>query len=147
MADITLTSTSFAPVNLDFCGRTYLAAADLSAGEAVYINTSGAAAKAKADAIGTSKVKGVVGRTVKSGQPVTVYEEVDAYGYDLSGLAYGAAVYLSDATAGAFADAAASGTGHVVVPVGRVDVITEAGGTLTKILKFEVPANSTYTAL
>lgn len=147
MADLTLTAANVSPTNSEYDSRPYIAAVDVTPGQFVYLNTSGKLDLARANAAGTTRAKGMVMATAKAGQPVSVLWEGPVYGFSLSGLAYGAAVWLSAATAGALADAAPATTGQFVVPVGRVDCVTEAGSTPTKVLMIDIPQNATYTVL
>jgi hypothetical protein len=146
MADITVTAANVAPTN-DFESRPYLAAATITAGQAVYLNTSGKVDLAKANAAGTTRMRGIALQAAVLNAPVDVLWEGPVSGFSLSGLAYGAAVWLSAATAGALTDTAPSTSTQFVVPVGRVDLVTEAGGTLTKVLMLDIPQNATYTVL
>lgn len=146
MADLTSTAAQLAPTGHDCVMKPYTAAVDLTAGQWVYLNSSGKLALARANGVSTSYVLGVVSRTVKAGQTVSVIRKGRVAGIDVSGMAYNANVFLSAATAGAIADAAASGTGNVVVPIGRVDCINE-GPTPVKVLYVDVPFNTVLAAL
>lgn len=91
------------------------AAADLSAGDMVYLTSSGTLAKANgAAANALALAVGMIPDDVKSGEKAVAYHGVEfKYG---SGLTPGARVYVS-ATAGALDDAATTGG---TVPVGIV---------------------------
>jgi len=81
------------------------AAVDIQAGQPLYLDANGNVNLA--DANGTAPANeyiGIAKQTVAKGQPVDAAEEGDFVGFDLSGLAYGAPVYVSD-TAGELADA------------------------------------------
>ncbi len=96
---------------------TLVAAEDITAGEAVRINTAGKWENADASAIGTADYYGVATRSVKAGEAVTAIRSGVVDGFDLAGLAYGAPVFLSNTDdVGALADAAGS-TSRIV---GRV---------------------------
>lgn len=128
MTAVTVTAAKVAPVfPLDAKIRTRIAAEALTAGQNVYVNSNGKVAKANAGAAGTAKMRGIALETVGAGQAVSVLIEGEASGYDLSGLAYDAVVYLSD-TAGAFDTAA----GTVSVIAARVVPMSDKD--LTKVL-------------
>src|SRR6266508_6309853 len=110
MADLALVTAN--TLNKDLTDKvsdlTLKASVDLTAGWAVYIDANGK--WAKADATGAAgaanqRLWGVVLKTVKAGVPVTAVRKGALDGYDVSGLAFNAKIYLSD-TAGALADAA-----------------------------------------
>lgn len=89
-----------------------------SPGQAVRLDTTtGKWTKSNGSSAGEARIYGLVvgGVANVAGQAVTAIRQGVIDGYDLSGLAYDAAVYLSD-TDGALADAA----GTVSVVVGRV---------------------------
>jgi len=134
MADITVTAARVATI---FPAKTLIfdaeAAVAIKAGEAVYINSNGKAALADASAAGTLGTPGVALNSAGAGSGVSVLKEGHVAGYDLSGLAYGAKVYVSD-TAGALADAA----GTVSFVVGTVVPIPQVGGAV-KALYVECP--------
>ncbi len=130
MADLTLTATQIAPVFPDEAEiYDMIAGATLTAGQAIRQNTSGKAALADANAgSGAEKFRGLALRGVGSGQGVSILKKGHVYGFDLSGLAYDALIYLSD-TAGALADAPSTTNS---VPVGRVVPLSNSD--LTKVL-------------
>jgi hypothetical protein len=74
-----------------------------------------------------NRFRGIALKSVAAGQPVPVLVRGVVFGFTVSGLAYDAAVYVSD-TAGSLADAA--GTTSLVA--GRVVPLTDRG--LTKVL-------------
>jgi hypothetical protein len=148
MADLTVTAANVSPTNdKQFARRPYLAAATITAGQAVYLNTSGKVNLARANAAGTTRMRGIALQSAVLNAPVDVMWQGPVYGFDLSGLAYGASVWLSAATAGALTDTAPSTTGQYVVPAGRVDCVTEAGSTPTKVLMLDINQSATYTVL
>ncbi len=130
MTDLTVTAAKVALVfPMEARVRTYKAAADLDAGTPVYINASGKVGKA--DANGASPInrfRGITLESVKAGQDVDVVIEGEVAGFDLSGLAYDAPVYVSD-TVGVLADAA----GTTSLAVGMVVPMND--GALTKVLR------------
>lgn len=130
MADLTLTAAQIAPVfPHDAKIFDILAGVAVTQGQAVYQNTSGKAAVADANAgSGAEKFYGLALRTRGIGQGLSVLKEGHVYGFDLSGLAYGALVYLSD-TAGKLADTPSTTNS---VPVGMVVPLSDSD--ITKVL-------------
>lgn len=129
MADLTVTAAQAAVVFPDNAEiYDFEAAETITAGQAVYINSSGKVATASAAIAGTAAFRGVALNGGAAGQAISVLKKGHIYGFDLSGLAYDAAVYLSD-TGGALADAA----GTVSKQVGIVVPLNDTG-TLTKVL-------------
>jgi hypothetical protein len=141
MADLTLTAARVAPVfphsALD---TTYdiVAAVAITAGQVIRQNTSGKGALSDANAgSGAEKAIGLALNAGGAGQGISYLQQGRVYGFDLSSLAYGALVYLSD-TAGALADAPSTTNS---VPVGRVVPLSNSD--LTKVLELNfaiVPA-------
>lgn len=128
MADIALTAAQIAPVFPERARiRTYIAAATITAGQAVYQTSAGKAGVADANDSGKEQFRGIALNGAGAGQAVDVLEEGEIYGFTISGLAYDALVYLSN-TAGALADAA----GAMTVRCGRVMALADSD--LTKIL-------------
>lgn len=108
--------------------RDFREAETLAVGDVVYINSAGKVAKADGSAAGTAHVRGIVVK--RQGSTVSVMKRGYLGGFDLSGVAYDAPLYLSDST-GKLADAA--GTKSNVV--GRVSNLSN--DSLTKILYVE----------
>lgn len=129
MADLALTTTKIGRVfpekDIVF---DFIAAAAITPGAAVYINSSGKVALADASAAGTARVLGIALNGAGAGQAVSVLIRGHLYGFTLSGLAYDAAVYLSDTNTGILADAA----GTTSVKVGRCYPLSDKA--LTKVL-------------
>lgn len=151
MADLTVTASRVSPVNETQAEiTTMIAAAAITAGQAVYEDTSNKANLARANATGTVQTfRGIALEGAAANRPFNVLEHGSVYGFDLSGMSNGQ-VFLSAATAGALADAAATGTGNFVVPVGSVRAMPEGpnGGTMTKVLHVDVQTTHVaYTAL
>lgn len=117
MADLTLTAAQIAvvfPENSEIYD--YIAAETITAGQPVYINTSGKAGVADANGISPiNRFRGIALNKAYAGQAVSVLVKGSVYGYTLSGLAYDASVFVSD-TAGSLADAA----GTTSLAVGKV---------------------------
>lgn len=113
------------------------AGAAITRGKLVYEDPADATAKlARGNAVGTSKVSGVALNDAAVGEPLTIGHYVKLAMDGLSGLDHGDTVYLSADTAGAIADAAPSGAGNVVVPVGSVRIMTGSGN--QKYITFDI---------
>ncbi len=122
MADISVTAAKVAPVFPDQAEiRTFIAAAAITAGQPVYINSSGKVDVADANVAAAEHFRGIALETVGAGQPVSILRRGEVYGFDLSGVAFDAQVYVSD-TAGSLADAA--GTTSLVA--GRVQPLADS---------------------
>jgi hypothetical protein len=106
-----------------------IAGVAITAGQAVYCNTSGYAALADASAAGTAVCLGIALETVSIGQSVPILMDGWLDGMAVSGVAYGVLLKLSD-TAGAVDNGAGSPT--VSAPIGRVLAATD--GALTKLV-------------
>lgn len=116
MSAIALTAAKIAPVFADECRiRTRIAAVTITAGQALYVNTSGDDDLADGNGSGTKQFDGIALNGGGAGQAIDVLQEGECYGFTLSGLAYGALAYVGD-TAGVLDTAA----GTVTVIVGRV---------------------------
>lgn len=131
MTDIAVTA---AKVGLVFPNNAevydFIAAAAITAGQAVYLNSDGKVDLADANGSGTLQFRGVALKSVGAGQAVSVCKRGHLYGYTVSGLAYDARVYVSN-TAGALADAG----GGTTVGVGRVVPLSDSS--LTKVVYVE----------
>ncbi|HEY3267347.1 MAG TPA: hypothetical protein VGM37_10500 [Armatimonadota bacterium] len=106
MADIPVTPAAVAPAKSLFESYTFIAGEALKKGKAVYIKADGKVWRADASAAGTAGSIGVCLSDVSAGQAVEVLVHGLVAGFDLSALAYGATVYLSDSDSGILADAA-----------------------------------------
>src|SRR5262245_18032662 len=133
MADLTLTAAQIAPVfphsALD---NTYdiVAAVAITTGQVIRQNTSGKGALSDANAgSGAEKAIGLALGAGGIGQGISYLQQGRVYGFDLSGLTYGALVYLSD-TAGVLADTPSTTNS---VPIGRVVPLSNSD--LTKVLE------------
>lgn len=117
MTDLSIASTGirevFAEKNDTF---RMIAAEAITAGQPVYQTSAGKAGVADANASGKQQVRGIALYDAAAGEAVSVLRRGYIAGYDLSGVSYDGAVYLSD-TAGKLADAA----GTMTVNVGRVE--------------------------
>lgn len=83
-------------------------------------DASGEWTPANASVAAESTVKGIALKIGRANRGMTVVYEGPVHGFDLSALAFGAPVFLSD-TDGALADIAPATTGAVTVEVGFVD--------------------------
>ena len=108
--------------------RSYIAAAAITAGQAVYLNTAGKVDLAQANSSGKEQFRGIALESVGAGQAVSVLVEGSLAGFDLSGVAYDGLVYLADTAGGLYDTASSSKT----VQVGRVVPVSD--NALTKIL-------------
>ena len=106
--------------------KTYIAAVAITAGQPVYINSSGKVALADANAAGCYQFRGIALKSVGAGSAVDVLQEGEMYGATLSG-DYDSLVYVADAV-GTLVDAA----GTVTIPIGRVAPLADKD--LTKVL-------------
>ncbi len=135
MADITVTAANVSEVLADECRiRPRTAAAALTAGQAVYYNSSGKAALTDTNDPAADLFDGINLETVASGGTARILEEGNLEGFDLSGVALNGDVFLAD-TPGALATAVSSlGSG---VRIGRCDWRNDSGGTFTKFLRVD----------
>lgn len=115
MADIALVTANRVKVVEPLIQRTLPAAEAIVAGAAVRIDTAGKFTNAKGTDATEARAYGIATKTVGAGEGLTAVKRGIMDGWDLSGLAYDAPVYLSD-TDGRLADSA----GTVSVIVGRV---------------------------
>lgn len=128
MADLSFTSNDVrdaSPVNMAV-KINLLAAVAISAGQAVYQNSSGKAALADASAAGTATCIGIALETASINQPVPILVVGYVTGFDLSSVAYDVLIKVSD-TAGDLDNGAGSPT--VSAPVGRVYSIGDSDAT------------------
>jgi hypothetical protein len=138
MADLVVTAAQVAAVFPQEARiRSYIAAATITAGQAVYRDSAGKANLADANGSGTLQFRGIALNGGGAGQAIDVLEEGEVYGFTIAG-AYDSLVYLSN-TAGALADAA----GGTSVVAGRVTSLTD-GSTLTKILYISAKMNGDW---
>ena len=111
----------------------FIAAAAITAGQAVYINSAGKVDLADASVAGTSRAVGIALNAAGAGQAVSVLMRGHIAGFTLSGMAYDAIAYVSDTT-GSLDDAA----GTVSVAVGRVFPLSDKSLTKVLYVDFEV---------
>ncbi len=133
MTDIALVTANTVHVVESVIQMTLPAAEAITAGNAVRIDTAaGTFTKAKATEAAEARIYGLAVKTVAAGLPVTAIRKGVMDGFDLTGMNYDAAVYLSD-TDGTLAD----GAGTVSTVVGRVIPTTsETLGTSYKKILF-----------
>lgn len=146
MADLTVTAANLRELDA-VEGRRIPMIADeaVAKGQAVYRKTNGRAGLARGNAVGTAKVVGIATSDAVAGGAFEALIWGRLVGYGLGAVNPGATVYLSSATAGALADAAASGTGNVVAALGTVHTMTDVAG--TKFVFVDVPQNAAPAAL
>jgi hypothetical protein len=129
MADIALTAAQIAPVFPKEAEiYAFEAAVTITAGQAVYVNTSGKIDLADANGSGTLQFRGIALNGGGAGQTIDVLKRGHVYGFTISAVAYDAPLFLSD-TAGSIAD----GAGGTSINVGRVVPLNNTG-TLTKVV-------------
>lgn len=116
------------PASLNSVKINLLAGVAITAGQVVYMNTSGAAALADASAAGTAVAIGIALNGAAAGEPVTILVYGFCAGFTLSSESYGELMKLSD-TAGAIDDGGGSPT--VSAPIGRVWSIGDSAATKT----------------
>jgi hypothetical protein len=134
MADITVTAAQVGLVDPTKAEvKTYIAAATITKGQAVYLTTSGTTGVADASSGGGALIqgRGVALCGGGAGQAIDVLHDGEVYGFSVSSMNVGAIVYLSN-TAGALADAA----GDVTVRLGRVTCLADKSA--TKVVRIAV---------
>lgn len=115
--------------------HTLPAAAAITAGAPVFVNTAGKFAVADAVTVGARGFFGIATRTVAAGESLTALRRGIMDGWDLSALAHDAPVFISN-TAGALDSAA----GTLSIQIGRVLPVWGAQlGSVDKILWVEPP--------
>lgn len=131
MTDIALTAAQIAPVDPDEAQIfDFIAAATITAGQAVYITSAGKVNLADANGSGTLQFRGIALRGGAAGQAIPVLKRGRVYGFTVSAVAYDAALFLSD-TAGALGDSA----GSTSINAGRVVPLSDSN--LTKVVYIE----------
>lgn len=147
MADLAPTAAQVSPVNeTEYIAKTYIAAVAITPGQLCYLNSSGKAALARANATGTIQALiGVALHAAAAGKPVAIMRKGSVYGL-VGAQAYGTVLYASITAGGGFiGDAAVAGTGNFNIPIGMVEPMTDDA--LTKVAWIDVPGNQFFTAL
>lgn len=135
MADIVVTADNVAVLFPRFAEiYDFVAAAAITAGQALYLNTSGKVDLYDSNGSGTLQLLGIALNGAGAGQAVSVLKRGYLAGFTLS-QAYDAPIYGSN-TAGALADAAGSSS----IVAGKVKALTDSG-TLTKCLYVDISWN------
>lgn len=111
----------------------FVAAAAITAGQALYLTSTGKVDLYDSNGAGTLQFLGVALNKAAAGQAVDVLKRGHVFGYTITSLAYFTAVYGSN-TAGSFADAAGASS----IICGRVVSIPDSGN-FTKVLYIEAP--------
>lgn len=128
MADITVTAAKVAVIpEVETDIRSYIATEAITAGQAVYILTTGKVGVADANGAGKQQFRGIALNGGGAGSAISVLHSGEVAGFTLSGNA-DALIYLSD-TAGSLADAA----GTMTVVAGRI--VCRSDAELTKVLR------------
>ena len=116
-----------------------LAGEAITAGQLVYLATTGKFMVADANVAGKQQARGIALTSAGTGRPGFTYlKRGPVAGFTTNMPAYDALVYLSD-TAGAVGTT----VGTMTVPVGRVMQIPD-GGTPTKVIYFDFPGNTVF---
>lgn len=145
MADITVTAADVRVVFAEQAEfRNVVAAATITAGQLVYMNTSGKVDLCDFDAIASGKPYGIALEGAAADQALSVLKRGYLAGYNLSSQAYGARIY-SSATPGALSDAAATSTPDVIAAIGCVDALSDPSK--TKVLRVDIQDGFNYVAL
>ena len=134
MADIVVVNTAIGvlfPLKAEI--HTWIAAVALTAGQAVYQDSSGEADLADASVAGTAEFRGIALQDAGAGQAVNVLKKGHVEGFTIA-QAYDAQLFVSN-TAGAVADAA----GVVTTAIGRVVALSDKDR--TKVLFIDYPWN------
>jgi hypothetical protein len=131
MADITVTA---AKVGLVYPEKAevfdFIAAASITAGQTLYIDSNGKVNIADANGSGTLQFRGIALNAAGAGQAVSVLKKGHAFGFTVTSQSYDAALFLSN-TAGSLADAA----GATSINCGRVVSLPDSS--LTKVVYIE----------
>lgn len=133
MADITVTAANVAamyPAHAEIYDR--VAAVAVTAGQVLYLNSSGKVDLYDSNGSGTLQPEGIALNAAGAGQGVSVLKRGFVDGFSISSLAYNAALYGSN-TAGALADAAGASS----VILGRVKAVSDSS--VTKALYVDMP--------
>mgnify|MGYP003403612409 FL=1 len=131
MALLTVTAANVRPIDSDAEIYHGIAAAAITAGQALYRNSDGKFALATAAAAGTCQFKGIALNAAGAGDTVSYLARGRVAGFTVS-QAYDAPIYISD-TAGSLGDAAGTVTTAII---GRVEGIS-TGPDITKVLYVE----------
>ena len=136
MANISLVTANKVSVVESIQQRTKVAAEAITAGAPVREDTDGKWTNANGTSTTENRVQGIATKTVVAGEPLTALRRGLMDGFDLSGLAYDAPVYVSD-TDGRLGEA---GDSTNDVAVGRVTsaTATTIGTAYDKILSVEL---------
>lgn len=134
MAAVTYTTAQVAP--LDCCNTEIfpaVAGETVAAGDVIAFNTSGLAVKADADGSAPlPQARGIALNAAGTGQAVSILKRGVCAGFSVSGLAYGAKLYMSG-TAGVVSDASVSSLG----PIGQVVPLPDSSATKVAYFEFD----------
>lgn len=104
----------------------------LTQGAATYMASTGKYGAARAGTAGKQQFRGIALQACGAAQGTSILQRGAIGGFDVSGLAYDALVYLSDTAGGLLSTTA----GTMTVPVGRVVPMSDAS--LTKVIFIDV---------
>lgn len=125
MADITVTAAKIGVVYPEKAEIfDFVAAATITAGQAVYQTSAGKIDIADANGSGTLQFRGIALNGGGAGQAISVLKKGHVNGFTVTSQAYDAALYLSN-TAGALADSA----GATSINCGRVVALPDSSAT------------------
>ena len=132
MAVIVVTAANVRPIyeEATLAKRTARASEAITAGQLLYLTATGTLALADASVVGTSQFCGVALNAGAIGDVIEYLTEGECAGFTVT-QNVGTAVFVSDTT-GALDDA----TGTITAPIGRVRGITDANGTVTRVIRF-----------
>jgi hypothetical protein len=133
MAVIVVTAANVRPIyqEANLAKRTARASVAITAGQLLYLTATGTLALTNGGAAGTAQFCGVALNGGAIGDVIEYLPEGECAGFTIP-QNVGVAVFVSD-TPGALDDA----TGTITAPIGRVRGITDAGGTVTKVIRFQ----------
>lgn len=131
MTDIALTAAKIGVVYPEKAEIVdFIAAATITAGQAVYQTSAGKVNLADANGSGTLQFRGIALNGGGAGQAISVLKKGHCYGFTVADVAYDAALFLSN-TAGALGDSA----GATSINCGRVVALPDSS--LTKVVYIE----------
>ena len=131
MADITVTAAKIGVVYPEKAEIfDFVAAATITAGQALYQDSAGKVNIADANGSGTLQFRGIALNGGGAGQAISVLKKGHCYGFTVTSQSYDAALFLSN-TAGSLADAA----GATSINCGRVVSLPDSS--LTKVVYIE----------
>lgn len=123
-----------APTSIEDRIKPHITGAAVTAGQALYLNSSGKVTPTLADDITTSKFVGFALETKGTNQAIDVLKEGRINIFSVASIAPGTVLWLSPTVAGGIVDTKPATTGHVPVPVGMVDALTDSVSAPTRVV-------------